>query len=90
MSLDNLQFHFSRIILDGLDNKETLINIKENLLQIKSILEQEDQMECKENHQDNNKIQSSTIVKKSNQADITPFTVRKIVPIVLEENEINR
>ena len=47
-------------------------------------------MECKENHQDNNKIQSSTIVKKRNQADITPFTVRKIVPIVLEENEINR
>ena len=90
MSLDNFQFHLCRINLDGLDNEETLIDIKKNLLQIKSILEQEDQMECKENHQDNIKIQSSTIVKKSNQADITPFTVRKIVPIVLEENEINR
>ena len=76
--------------MDELDNNEKFINIKENLLQIKSILEQKDQMECKENHQDNIKIQSSTIVKKNNQADITPFTVRKIVPIVLEENEINR
>ena len=61
-----------------------------NLLQIKSILEQKDQMEFKENHQENNKIQSSTTIKKRNQADITPFTQRKIVPIVLEENEINR
>ena len=61
-----------------------------NLLQIKSILEQKDQMEFKENHQENNKIQSSTTIKKRNQADITQFTQRKIVPIVLEENEINR
>ena len=47
-------------------------------------------MEFKENHQENNKIQSSNTIKKRNQADITPFTQRKIVPIVLEENEINR
>ena len=64
--------------------------MQKHLQKIKSILEQKDETRSEDNSEGNKIVPSVLKDKKDDIANATPFTSHKIVPIVLEENEINR
>ena len=64
--------------------------VQKHLQQIKSILEQRKETRSEDNSGVDKTNPLSSKEKKDDIANATPFTSNKIVPIVLEENEINR
>lgn len=64
--------------------------MQKHLQKIKSILEQKDETRSEDNSEVDKIVPSALREKKDDIANATSFTSRKIVPIVLEENEINR
>ena len=81
-------FHNIRAKLDGWERKEKII--KDYLQNIKSILEEDDQLNCGNEIEENRKNKRDPSEKKENNVNTTPFTSQKVVPIVLEENELKR
>ena len=62
--------------------------MQKHLQKIKSILEEKDETRIEDNSEGDKIVPSAQ--KKDDRANASPFTSNKIVPIVLEENEINR
>ena len=64
--------------------------MQKHLQKITSILEQKDETRIEDSSEGHRIVPSALKEKKDDIANTTLFTSNKTVPIVLEENEINR